>query len=593
MRLFRELKRRKVLHTLSLYVVGCWVALQVVEVLSEAGLPPQTMRHLLIAMSAGFPFVLFAAWFYDISAEGVTRTPAAAPDEALPQPNLGDHALMAGLIAVIALNFYVLSSPPPDATPATGGPEQRTLVVMAFEDVGAKQSAEQVGQVIAAELRDEFTRVAGLKVLGAETSRAIQLAGDTRDEVATELGVTSILTGAVALNDGTLEFQVELVKLPVGNTIWRTETQGDVREGVELQESIVEGVLEAIMPSASASPSATHAPRIGPDECRDVYELYLRAKNANSRERRNELLREAVRVDADCSVAWEAIAVNSIDYTVEGFAKADAAARRALDLNDSLSEAWTVLAEIAEEKGDWGESEQHFLRALYVDPTDIRANMMYGEALMARGRGRDALRYSLEAYRYEPAASSNNWRVSLSAIYANEGDLAVKHSLNYKDLHTNPWYDGWIELAEGHLLAGRTEEAISILEDHPDVIPEWAIRCVRARNEPGLSAGLLEFLADVAAQVENDEIEVDVETVWQVFRCAMWLGENDLIFHLLDSGDHPTEQRWFAFFHPEAGALRQDPRFRQRVVDSGLLDYWREWGWADYCRPDGDSFVCD
>ena len=42
--LLREIKRRKVLHTLSLYIVGCWVALQVVEVLSEAGLPPQTMR---------------------------------------------------------------------------------------------------------------------------------------------------------------------------------------------------------------------------------------------------------------------------------------------------------------------------------------------------------------------------------------------------------------------------------------------------------------------------------------------------------------------------------------------------------------------
>ena len=48
--LLREIKRRRVLHTLSLYVVGCWVALQVVEVLSEAGLPPQTMRYVLAAI---------------------------------------------------------------------------------------------------------------------------------------------------------------------------------------------------------------------------------------------------------------------------------------------------------------------------------------------------------------------------------------------------------------------------------------------------------------------------------------------------------------------------------------------------------------
>ncbi len=593
MRLFRELKRRKVLHTLSLYVVGCWVALQVVEVLSGAGLPPQTMRHLLIAMSIGFPMVLVVAWFYDVSAEGVTRTPAAAPGEVLPQPNLGDHALMAGLIAVIALNFYVLSSPPPNAELAPAGPEQRALVVIDFEDVGAENDDEQIGQVIAAELRNELTRVAGLKVLGVETSRAIQLAGDARDTVAAELGVTSILTGDVSLSDDSLELRAELVKLPVGNTIWRAEKRGDVRDGVELQKSVVDAVLEAIMPSASASPSTTHAPRIGPDECRDVYELYLRAKNANSRERRNELLREVVRVDANCAVAWEAIAVNSIDYTVEGFAKADAAARRALDLNDSLSEAWTVLGEIAEERGNWGESEQHFLRALYVDPTNIRANIMYGEALMARGRVRDALRYSLEAYRYEPASSSTNWRVSLSAIYANDGDLAVSHALNYKDLHTNPWYDGWGELAEGHLLEGRIEQAVTILEEHPDSVPEWALRCVRARNEPGLKAGLPDVLAGVVAQVENDEIDAKVIAWWYALLCAMWLEENDVVFHVLDSGNYPTEQKWILFFHPGAGALRQDPRFRQRVVDSGLLDYWREWGWSDYCRPDGESFVCD
>ncbi len=112
MRFFRELKRRKVLHTASLYVVAAWIALQVVEVLSDAGLPPATMRHVLIALSVGFPFMLIAAWFYDISTEGFRRTAPLAADEQLPKLNLRDRALVAGLFIVVALNFYVLSSPP-------------------------------------------------------------------------------------------------------------------------------------------------------------------------------------------------------------------------------------------------------------------------------------------------------------------------------------------------------------------------------------------------------------------------------------------------------------------------------------------------
>ena len=94
MDIFRELKRRKVLHTLSLYAVGCWVALQVVEVLSDAGLPPGTMRHVLIAMSVGFPLVLVISWFYDISAAGMRRTPPLSPDEVAP----ADNGIAAGVV---------------------------------------------------------------------------------------------------------------------------------------------------------------------------------------------------------------------------------------------------------------------------------------------------------------------------------------------------------------------------------------------------------------------------------------------------------------------------------------------------------------
>ena len=395
------------------------------------------------------------------------------------------------------------------------------------------------------------------------------------------------------LDDDGLELRTELIRLPVGNTIWQSEKRSDVRDGVELQKGIVEAVLDAILPTARANTIATHSPRIEVGECQDAYELYLRGKQANSRSRRIELLREVVRIDENCAVAWEAIAVNSVDWTVEGFAIAGDAARRALDLNDSLAEAWAVLAEIAEEKGRWGESEEYFLRALYVDPTNTHANMMYGEALMARGRVREALRYSLEAYRYEPADSSTNWHVALKAIYAGEGELAIKHALNYKDLHINPVYDGWGELAEGCLAAGDPDQAIAIYLEHTDVVPEWYSRCILARDDVALREGLPDILASVASSVASGELSPEADDAFSAIRCATWIEEIDIVFDLLTEENYPTEKTWFLFFLPDATVLRQDPRFRQRVVESGLLDYWRKWGWSDYCRPDGESLICD
>ena len=89
----RELKRRRVLNTASLYVVGAWVSLQVVDLLSEAGLPPSALRDLLIILSIGFVPVLVIGWFFDVSVKGITRTRAAKPGEPLPELEFIDHLL--------------------------------------------------------------------------------------------------------------------------------------------------------------------------------------------------------------------------------------------------------------------------------------------------------------------------------------------------------------------------------------------------------------------------------------------------------------------------------------------------------------------
>ena len=596
MAILRELKRRKVLHTLSLYVVGCWVALQVVEVLSEAGLPPGTMRQVLVAMSVGFPFVLVISWFYDISAAGVRRTPRLSPDEASPELNLGDFALMAGLVAVVALNAYVLSSPPPTPTLAEAAAEQRTLVVLAFDDIDAGTNDDPIGDAIAGELRSELTRFSGLRVLGPETSRVIKAAGDEYT-MAAELGVTSILTGDAQLKEGKLTLQAQLLQLPAGNIVWQSEFEDTTNRAVEMQKSVAQAVLEIIFPSASAA--TAHAPRIKTGECSNVYDLYLLGKQlrgSNNWQRGLDLLQEAVRIDPNCAVAWEALAAASIiTWSKEDFAKAGAAARRALELNESLPKAWAVLAEIAEEEKRWSEAEKLFLRALYVDPTSAYVNAFYSETLVARGRVREALHYSLEAYRYDPASRGVNFHVILAALYLEDGETALKHAVINADLRKDSRHDGWADIADAYLILGEVDKALAMYDEHSDDIADWFLQCVRSREQPELREGLRARMQDTVDRYKNGEFteRQGMSHAWSVIRCGTWIGEVDMVIGLLDNEELPAEQQFFAFFQADSGILRQTPFFRNKVVETGLLDYWREWGWSDYCRPDGESFICD
>ncbi|GAB3275133.1 FHA domain-containing protein [Parahaliea aestuarii] len=75
---FRELKRRKVLRTCVLYVVLCWGALQVGDILFPAlGIDDElASRYLLVGAVLGFPLTFALAWFFQITPQGIVKTPS-------------------------------------------------------------------------------------------------------------------------------------------------------------------------------------------------------------------------------------------------------------------------------------------------------------------------------------------------------------------------------------------------------------------------------------------------------------------------------------------------------------------------------------
>ena len=74
--LIREAKRRKVAAVIVWYAVASWALIQVADVVGPAlSLPGETVRYLVIAAVAGLPLAILLAWVFDITPEGVKRTP--------------------------------------------------------------------------------------------------------------------------------------------------------------------------------------------------------------------------------------------------------------------------------------------------------------------------------------------------------------------------------------------------------------------------------------------------------------------------------------------------------------------------------------
>jgi TolB-like protein/tetratricopeptide (TPR) repeat protein len=608
-RLLGELKRRRVLNTASLFVIGAWVLLQVAEVLQDM-LPPGFLRWLLIALVALYPLVIVAGWFFDVSADGIKRTAPLSPGEAVPRPRFIDHVVLAGHLLVIAgAGYLIFAPPPPSAPPIAQTPVQkRTIAVLDFEDLAPLSEDQLIGAALAEELRQGLTRTAGLRVMGPRTSEILLAAGDTRAEVADELEISSLLQGTVRNENGQVTIDAKVIAIPEGQAIWQASFAGPIGDAIRLQQDLMRSVIGAVAPTLDPDP--VNGPRAEAGQCAEVYEMVLRGKQLwmtpyadpdkdAKRQRGRDLIEQATENDPDCGIAWEALATIQWSYSLGGYAKAGAAARRALELNDTLPEAWSILAEIAEQERRWSDAEEYLLKGLYADPTNLRVTTMYSDALIARGRVREALRHALDAYRREPAHHGTNWRVQLAAIYAGEWDLALKHIGIYEELRPSSDVTWW-EKAYALMMKGERVEAMEIFSqfltgDVPE-FADWYLQCIRARDDEALRAGLPEAMAATLQARRDEELdawESPIPWGWAVISCDAWIGSGDLAIDTLLSVD-VTELQWFAFFMSEWTVLRQHPRFHALVLEQGLFDYWKQWGWSDYCEPVGeDDFRCD
>jgi TolB-like protein len=610
-KLLGELKRRRVLNTASLYIVGAWLVLQVMDVL-EGFFHPGALRWVLIGFALLYPVVLTVGWFFDVSGEGIRRTRPLPPGETLPRPEFIDHAQLGGQLLVIGFVGYLLSAPPvPVDDPQHAMPREaapKAIAVLAFEDLAPASDEERVGTAFAEELREELTRTAGLKVMGPKTSELLLNAGDSRAGIAAEMDVTAILNGTVRVAGTEMTVDARVIAVPDGQPIWQASFAGPLGDAVRLKQELLRSVLGAVAPSLDPEPVNGHRTSAG--QCSTVYEQFLRGKDLlltsggseealARRQRGRELIREATERDPDCAVAWDALALIDWEYNLAGFAKAGAAARRALVLNDKLPWSWSVLGEIAEQERRWSDAEEYFLNGLYADSTNTRVNRLYAETLIARGRARDSLRHILEAYARDPASKGINWQAIYSAIFAGEWDLALKHNRIMEEIGSYGLRWIWWERAYSLIKSGEREAGMALFDEYLAQSNQewtgWYSKCVRAWADDGPRAGLQEAMSATWAQVKGRPMEVFVfpMDVWSaLLTCDMWIGDGDIAIDVMLSQDI-TELQFIMFFWPDATRMRQHPRFRALVRESGLLDYWREWGWADMCEPVGeDDFRC-
>jgi len=284
-----------------------------------------------------------------------------------------------------------------------------------------------------------------------------------------ELGVHALLSGSVVQNGDELAISVELIDVRDDSHIWGQRYARKVSEVVALPQQISRDVSQRLRSRADGLDHAQLTRNYSPDS--EAYRLYLLGRyNWNQRtiegfKKGIDYFGQAIMRDQDYGLAYAGLAdcylllnVYNVASASDSFPKAEAAANRALSINENLAEAHNSLAFVQYRYHlKWGEADQHFKRAIALNPHYATAHQWYGSYLAAAGRLDESIVQARTAHELEPFSLTIYSDFIRDLYYAGRLDEARKESLKLLELDKT--------FARAHYEAGLVLEEQGMLDD--------------------------------------------------------------------------------------------------------------------------------
>lgn len=317
--------------------------------------------------------------------------------------------------------------------------EAKSIAVLPFKTVGTGSETDVLGLGMADAIILRLSRDSQRTVL--PTSSVFKYTGNDADALSAgrALGVDAVLAGTLQRDGDRVRVTAQLITLDDGKTVWSGKFEQNYGSVFTLQDSIADKLSVALEPEITdedRTPLAKH-----PTDNREAYQAYLMGLYFWTRRTKPNLSKaidyfeEAVSKDPNFALAFAHLAdcyylgyqaPYSLFKLDEGLTRADAAATRALQLDDLVPEAHMVKAGVLTQKADYAQADREFQRALQLNPNHATAHLRYGYFLFFSSRLNECVEQMKLAQELDPVSPISNTALGYALSMARNPDEAIK-----------------------------------------------------------------------------------------------------------------------------------------------------------------------
>jgi len=448
-------------------------------------------------------------------------------------------------------------------------PSVRSIAVLPFENAGGAPEWQYLADGMTESMINRLSRIGDLTVMSRSAVFRLDKAAPDAIEKGRKLQVDAILTGTVRHYSDHLEASFELVDCASGRHLWGQRYDQVFVDALTFEKSAVEDTATQLR----AHLSEVEKQRVLRDytENTDAYRLYLKGRyewNKRNRKGYDQAIlyfQQALEADPGYALAYSGMAdaysgENDFLPPSEIFPKAEAAAKRALQIDPDLPEAHASLGFIhVQYDWTWPEAEEEFRQAIRLNPSYPTAHSMYSRLLCILGRFAEAQVEVSKAQKLDPLSMGIANAVGFTYYLARDFARADKQFQSSLTLVSNPVTASYLALTR--VASGRTTDAVSeyegILASDPSDLDTMAdlTRAYALAGRREIALRTYEHLNNAAA--DHPPLPTSLAGA------AGALNRLDDAFSLLDRAY--AEKCWYLIFlkvDPLFDPLRQDQRYR-------------------------------